>query len=124
VVVAELSPFGSGGVSADVEVSGDPFAALAVHYRRESIGARMPVQALMRRLDEALRAVAAVAISLPPEDTSFGWDYPRVRELLARHGVPHAVLEGDPVLEATAADRERIRALLRAAPARREARCD
>jgi hypothetical protein len=122
VVVAELSPYGSGGVSADVDVSGDPFAALAEHYRRESITARMPVKALMRKLDDALRGVAAVVLSLPPDDASFGWDYPRVRELLSRRGVPHAVLDGDPALDATAADRERIRALLGAVPAR-EARC-
>jgi benzoyl-CoA reductase/2-hydroxyglutaryl-CoA dehydratase subunit BcrC/BadD/HgdB len=123
VVVAELSPFGSGGVSADVEVSGDPFAALANHYGRESISARMPVAALMRRLDEALRAIAGVVVSLPPDDASFGWDYPRVRELLVRHGIPHTVLQGDPALGATAAHRERIRALLRAVPAQQEAHC-
>ena len=114
VVVAELSPFGSGGVGADVEAAGDPFAALAEHYRRESIDARLPVRTLMRKLDDALGTVAAVVISLPPDDASFGWDYPRVRELLARRSIPHAVLAGDPALGATAADRERIQTLLRA----------
>jgi hypothetical protein len=123
VVVAELSPFGSGGVSADVDVPGEPFAVLAEHYRRESIDARLPVQALMRRFDDALGTVAAVVISLPPDDASFGWDYPRVREQLARRSIPHAVLVGDPALGATAADRERIRTLLRTVAARREARC-
>ena len=123
VVVAELSPFGSGGVGADVEAAGDPFAALAEHYRRESIDARLPVRTLMRRLDDALGTVAAVVISLPPDDASFGWDYPRVRELLAQRSIPHAVLAGDPALGATAADRERIQTLLRAVAARREARC-
>lgn len=123
VVVAELSPFGSGGVSADVEASGDPFAALAEHYGRTSIDARLPVKALMRRFDDALSTVAAVVLSLPPDDESFGWDYPRVRELLARHSLPQAVLQGDPALGATAEDRERIRTLLNAVPARREVRC-
>ena len=112
VVVAELSPFGSGGVGADVEAAGDPFAALAEHYRRESIDARLPVRTLMSKLDDALGTVAAVVISLPPDDATFGWDYPRVRELLARRSIPHAVLAGDPALGATAADRERIRTLL------------
>jgi hypothetical protein len=123
IVVAELSPFGSGGVGADVEGSDDPFAALAEHYGRESIDARLPVEALLRRLDDALGAADAVVLSLPPDDESFGWDYPRVRELLARRSLPHAVLHGDPALGATAVDRERIRALLRSVPQRREVRC-
>lgn len=123
VVVAELSPFGSGGVSGDIDVSGDPFAALAEHYRRESIAARMPVETLMHRVDDTLSDVAAVVLSLPPDDATFGWDYPRVRELLARRSLPHAVLAGDPALATTGADRERIRALLNTLAAQREARC-
>ena len=117
------SPFGSGGVSTDIEGSDDPFAALAEHYRRDSIDARLPVQALMRRLDDALGTVAAVVISLPPDDESFGWDYPRVRALLAQRSIPHAVLTGDPALGVTAEDRERIQTLLRTVSERQEARC-
>jgi len=123
VVGGELSPFGSGGVSADVDASGDPFTALAEHYRRESIAARMPVKALMHKLDDALRGVAAVILSLPPDDATFGWDYPRVRELLSRRSIPHAVLAGDPALATTGTDRERIRTLLAAVVSNREARC-
>ncbi len=123
VVVGELSPFGSGGVSADIDVSGDPFAALAEHYRRESIAARMPVKALMHKLDDALHGVAAVILSLPPDDATFGWDSPRVRELLARRSIPHAALAGDPALGTTGTDSERIRALLAAVVSNREARC-
>jgi benzoyl-CoA reductase/2-hydroxyglutaryl-CoA dehydratase subunit BcrC/BadD/HgdB len=123
VVVAELSPFGSGGAGANVDVSGDPFAALAEHYRRESIAARMPVKALMHKFDDALRGVAAVVLSLPPDDATFGWDYPRVRELLGRRSIPHAVLAGDPALGTTGTDSERIRSLLSAVRARRDARC-
>jgi benzoyl-CoA reductase/2-hydroxyglutaryl-CoA dehydratase subunit BcrC/BadD/HgdB len=123
VVVAELSPFGDSGVATDVEVAGDPFAALAEHYRRHSIDARLPVERLMRKLDEALGAVDAVVISLPPDDATFGWDYPRVRERLAHRSIPHAVLAGDPAFGATTADRERIRALLRAVLTPREAPC-
>jgi benzoyl-CoA reductase/2-hydroxyglutaryl-CoA dehydratase subunit BcrC/BadD/HgdB len=123
VVVAELSPFGRCGTSVDVQVSDDPFAALAHHYSSESIDARTPVNALMRKLDDLLGGVAAVVISLPPDDASFGWDYPRMRELLDRRSIPHAVLTGDPALGATTADRERIRSLLASARAAREARC-
>ena len=122
VVVAELSPFGGCGTSADVETTDDPFAALAGHYATESIDARLPVNALMRKLDALLGTAQAVVLSQPEEDASFGWDYPRVRELLARRSIPHTVLSGDPAFGATAADRERVRSLLGSAPARPEIR--
>jgi hypothetical protein len=83
----------------------------------------MPVGALMRKLEEALGAAQAVVFSLPPEDASFGWDYPRAREVLARHPIPHSVLTGDPAFGATSAERERIRSLLDGAPTRRESHC-
>jgi hypothetical protein len=120
VVVAELSPFGGCGTHIDVETTDDPFAALAGHYARESIDARVPVNALMRKLDALLGTAQAVVLSQPEEDASFGWDYPRVRELLARRSIPHTVLSGDPAFGATAADRERVRSLLGSAPARPE----
>ena len=123
VVVAELSPFGGCGTDADVETADDPFAALAVHYSRESIDARLPVESLMRRLDDLLADVDAVVISLPPDDASFGWDYLRVRERLAQRSIPHTVLAGDPAYGATAADRGHIRSLVGIARASREARC-
>ena len=121
--MAELSPFGGCGISTDVDLADDPIAALAAHYARESIDARLPVKALMRKLDDALGAVAAVVISLPPDDASFGWDYPRIRELLARHSIPHTVLTGDASLGASAEDRVRIRSLLDSVHRRREAGC-
>jgi benzoyl-CoA reductase/2-hydroxyglutaryl-CoA dehydratase subunit BcrC/BadD/HgdB len=122
VVVAELSPFGGSGTSADVGIADEPFAVLANHYSRESIGARLPVHALMHKLATLLDGAQAVVLSQPQEDGSFGWDYPRVRELLARRSISHTVLSGDPAFDATAADRERIRSLLRSA-ATREHRC-
>jgi benzoyl-CoA reductase/2-hydroxyglutaryl-CoA dehydratase subunit BcrC/BadD/HgdB len=123
VVVAELSPFGSSGTRADVDASDDPFAALASYYARQSIDARLPVKALMQALDDALRVAEAVVISLPADDASFGWDYRRIRELLARRSIPHTVLTGDPAYDATAADRARIESLLHTAAAHREKRC-
>ncbi len=122
VVVAELSPFGSHGASAAIEIAHDPFIALADHYTRESLDARLPVHALLHNLDDSLGTVDAVLLSQPPDDASFGWDYPRVRELLARRRIPHAVLTGDPTFGATSEDRERIRSLLDTAPTP-EARC-
>jgi hypothetical protein len=122
VVVAELTPFGGCGTSSDVEIADDPFDALADHYARESIDARLPIHALMRTLDKLLGAVDAVVLSEPPDDASFGWDYPRVRELLVRRSVSHTVLGGDPAFGAAAADCARIRSLLDSAPARPEIR--
>lgn len=121
VVVAELSPFGSCGAGADVEQSGDALAALAAHCARSSLDARLPVDALMQRLSALLAGVDAVAISLPPDDASFGFDYPRYHDLLARHAIPHAVVRGDPAGGVKPADRERIRSLVDGARARREA---
>ncbi len=121
VVVAELTPFGSCGTGVDVEPSGDAFAALVEHCARESIGARLPVDALMRRLAGLLVDVDAVVISLPPDDASFGFDYPRYRGLLAQHEIQHTVVRGDPAGGVTAADREHIRALVGCARARPEA---
>jgi benzoyl-CoA reductase/2-hydroxyglutaryl-CoA dehydratase subunit BcrC/BadD/HgdB len=120
LVVAELSPFGACGTSSDVETEDDPYISLATHYGRESIGARLPVDILMHKLDDLLGAAEAVVLSQPPDDASFGWDYPRVRDLLARHSIPHTVLSGDPALGATAADRERICSLVASASARPE----
>jgi hypothetical protein len=120
LVVAELSPFGACGTSSDVETEDDAYISLATHYGRESIGARLPVDILMHKLDDLLGAAEAVVLSQPPDDASFGWDYPRVRDLLARHSIPHTVLSGDPALGATAADRERICSLVASASARPE----
>lgn len=122
VVVAELSPFGSSGTACDVEAGEDPFASLAEHCRRESLDARLPITALLRKLGGLLHGIEAVVLSLPTYDASFGWDYPRIRELLAVRAIPHAVLDGDPACSPTPAERERIRALLGNARARREAR--
>jgi hypothetical protein len=59
-------------------------------------------------------------ISLPRDDASFGWDYPRLRRLLERHSLPHAVLDGDPRRPIAASDLGRVAALV-GASARREA---
>jgi benzoyl-CoA reductase/2-hydroxyglutaryl-CoA dehydratase subunit BcrC/BadD/HgdB len=116
VVVSELSPLGSGVAGPDVDISAEPLLALVEHYRRESIDARMPVGALMCRMEKSLDGIDAVVVSLPPDDASFGWDYPRLRELFARRSIPHAVLRGDPASSMTATDRERLHALLRDVP--------
>ena len=121
IVVAEISPFGSETAGEDVDTARDPIGAIAERYRASSIDARTPIAALERRIERALPDVDAVVISLPRDDASFGWDYPRLRRLLERRSVPHAVLDGDPRRSIAASDLGRIAALL-GASARPEAR--
>ncbi len=122
IVVAEMSPFGSGGIGDDVDARDEPIAALAGHYGEASIDARTPVATLSRRIGDALTAVDAVVVSLPPDDQAFGWDYPGMRELFRRLGVPHAVVTGDPAMTVGAADRAGIEALVAGIAVLREAR--
>ena len=78
VVVAELSPFGGCGASADVAHRGRPVRCARRQLSVASRSARaLPVNALLHKLDGLLGAVDAVVVSLPPDDASFGWDYPR-----------------------------------------------
>jgi benzoyl-CoA reductase/2-hydroxyglutaryl-CoA dehydratase subunit BcrC/BadD/HgdB len=122
VVVAEIGPWGSGGVEQDVRVDDDPVAAVADAYRAGSIGSRTPVDALWNWTRRMLDEVDAVVVSLPPDDTVFGWDYPALRDLLAARGIPHVCLRGDPYTPPEAADHERLRAMVTAASRLPEAR--
>jgi hypothetical protein len=56
--------------------------------------------------------IDAVVVSLPPEDTAFGWDYPALRDLLKARQIPHTCLHGDP------SDHDRLNTLVGAAEAR------
>jgi benzoyl-CoA reductase/2-hydroxyglutaryl-CoA dehydratase subunit BcrC/BadD/HgdB len=120
VVVAELSPYGSAAAGEDVELAAataadglaEAFGALAEKYRRDSITPRTPAALLERRLEALFDGVDAVIVCLPPDDAVFGFDYPALRALLARRGLPHAVLRGDPALGTTTAGSEQIASLL------------
>jgi hypothetical protein len=70
------------------------------------------VQQLVQRVADD---VDAVVVSLPPEDTVFGWDYPALRAWLEARQLPHLCVTGDPCLPLGTADRERIAGLLAAA---------
>jgi hypothetical protein len=118
IVVAEAGPWGSGGAGRDVACDGDPIAALADRCREAILGPRTPVDATRRWNERALDEVDAVVVSLPPDDTVFGWDYPALRARLASRGIPHAVLHGDPHAPLTEADGSRLRSLVTAAPGR------
>jgi hypothetical protein len=76
---------------------------------------------LERRIASALASVDVVVITLPRDDASFGWDYPRLRGLLERRSLPHMVLDGDPARPIAASDLRRIAALV-GTSARAEAR--
>jgi hypothetical protein len=128
VVVDEIGPHGNDvaeGAGAlpraalNAAAAGDVFGLLADRYRESAQGARTPRQALARRLEGALDAVDAVVVSLPPEDAVFGFDYPWLRDALARRGIPHCIVRGEPAYGAGAADRAQIAALVaRAVPGR------
>jgi benzoyl-CoA reductase/2-hydroxyglutaryl-CoA dehydratase subunit BcrC/BadD/HgdB len=120
IVVAEISPFGSGVAGADVDSAAEPLAALADRYRESALDARLPVAALERWIEGLLPGIDIVVVSLPPDDATFGWDYPRLRRLLEQRSVPHVALHGDPTSPLLSSDRERIEAVL--APRRREVR--
>jgi benzoyl-CoA reductase/2-hydroxyglutaryl-CoA dehydratase subunit BcrC/BadD/HgdB len=126
IVVAEVGPWGSGAAADDVVCDDDPMTALADKYRADSIGARTPVDALKGRMAHALdaidAAIDAVVVSLPPEDTAFGWDYPALRDLLQDRRIPHICLHGDPHRPLAAEDHERLDTMMNRAASWREAR--
>lgn len=115
VVVAEVGPWGSGGVEEDVRLDDDPVAALADAYRAGSIGPRTPVDSLWAWTRRMLDQVDAAVVSLPPDDATFGWDYPTLRDLLAARGLPHVCLRGDPYDAPDSADDARLGAMVAAA---------
>jgi len=120
VVVAEISPWGTCAVDDDVRDDGDPVEALADRYRTEALSARLPARDTRAWLDRSLSGVDGVVVSLPPDDTVFGWDYPRWRDDLNARGIPHTCLRGDPYDPMTAGEHDRIDQLVTAATRRRE----
>ena len=91
-------------------------------YRRDAIGPRTPIGALRGSISRMLDSIDAVVVSLPPEDTAFGWDYPALRDLLQARRIPHTCLRGDPYRPLTPADHDRLDTLVGAAESSEEAR--
>jgi len=112
IVVEEVGPWGSGAAGDDVDSVGDPLLALADKYRRDASGPRTPVGAMRDSISRMLIGIDAVVVSLPVEDTAFGWDYPALRDLLQTRRIPHACLRGD------LSDHDRLNTLIGAAEAR------
>jgi benzoyl-CoA reductase/2-hydroxyglutaryl-CoA dehydratase subunit BcrC/BadD/HgdB len=122
VVVSEIGPWGSGAFGADVDCEDDPITALADKYGADSIGPRTPAPQLRFSIAGLLDDVDAVIVSLPPEDTTFGWDYPALRNLLQSRGIPHVCLCGDSCDPLSTANEERLDMLMSAVPVRTEVR--
>ena len=124
IVVAEVGPWGSGAAGENVATDGEPLMALADKYRRDAIGPRTPLAAMRGSISRILDTmkVEAVVVSLPPEDTAFGWDYPGLRDLLQARRIPHICLRGDPYQPLTPADHDGLDTLFGASVTTEEAR--
>jgi benzoyl-CoA reductase/2-hydroxyglutaryl-CoA dehydratase subunit BcrC/BadD/HgdB len=112
VVVSEISPWGNWAAGVDVVCDNDPITALAAKYRADIIGPRTPVAQLRRSIEQVLDDVDLVVVSLPAEDTAFGWDYPALRNLLQKRGIPHACLFSNSCGPVSATDQERLDMLM------------
>lgn len=112
VVVDELSPYGSHACAGDVLEDGELLAALALSYREHVLSARTPASRILQTFESAITAIDAVVFWVPPEDASFAWDLPRLREALDQQGLPHLVLAGDTGTPLPFRDLQRLRALL------------
>ena len=122
VVVSEIGPWGSGAIGADVACDDDPITALADKYSADILTPRTPAPKLRTAIAELLDDVDAVVVSLPREDTTFGWDYPSLRSLLQSKGIPHVCLSGDSHTSLSAANDERLDTLMSVVPVRMEER--
>ena len=70
----------------------------------------------------ALEQVDAVVLSLPPDDTAFGWDYPALRSLFEQERIPHTCVYGNPYQPLSHSDNVGLDELITAAEIRMEAR--
>ncbi len=120
VVVSEIGPWGNGAGGADVACNEDPLEALADKYSADALGPRTPMAEAQSAITASLDNVDAVVVSLPPEDTTFGWDYPRLRDLLQKRGIPHTCVFSDSCRPLSAADEERLDLMLRTVSPRAE----
>jgi hypothetical protein len=122
VVVAEAGPWGSGAPGDDILSGDDPIAALSEKYSRDVISPRTPALAIRNAIECGLEDVDAVVLSLPPEDTVFGWDYPALRALFEAKRIPHACVHGDPNQPLSDSDSATLNALMATAGTVMEAR--
>ena len=122
VVVSEIGPWTNGAAGANVVCDNDPMTALADKYGADAIGPRTPAAKLQGMISDLLDDVDAVVVSLPPEDMTFGWDYPEFRNLSRTKGIPHTCVSSDSCGPMSPADEERLDTLIHALPVRTEVR--
>jgi hypothetical protein len=67
-----------------------------------------------RHLERVAAVVDAVVVVLPPDDATFGWDYPSLRAWLESHRLPHLCLAADPCRPLRPEDRARLTAFVAA----------
>jgi benzoyl-CoA reductase/2-hydroxyglutaryl-CoA dehydratase subunit BcrC/BadD/HgdB len=121
IVVAEVSPWGTGAAGNDI-CGDDPLDALAEKYRIDGISPRTPAGILRDSIACLVDDVDAVVVSLPPDDAVFGWDYPALHGLLETKRIPHICLRGDPCRPMSSEDAAQLDKLTTAAAARSEVR--
>lgn len=100
-VVDEISPFGNDAVRRDVPTDVDPLAALVRHHGSDPGTPRTRRSERRLRIEAALAHVDAVIFCQPPDDATFGWDYPALRASLARRDIPQVLLAADPAAAVT-----------------------
>jgi hypothetical protein len=93
VVVDELGPYGSDAAGDDVLPGEDMLDALVQRSRVCPTTARTPLKRMRQRIERALFDVDAVLVNQTDDDSSFGWDYPWLRSLLARRAIPHMIVK-------------------------------
>ena len=94
VVVAEDDWWGSRAAGGDIRTGGDPLTAIFAKYYLDAPSSQVfPRQAADRWFEREVQFdVDGVVFYLPCYDDVYGWDYPRQREFLDSHRIPHMLL--------------------------------
>jgi len=96
IVVAEDDWWGSRAAGRDIDPSVDPIRAIFEKYYFDAPSPRVFPSAIaddwfFRKAPE----VDGVIFYLPPDDDVIGWDYPRLRDFLDEHAIPHLMLRSE-----------------------------
>ena len=94
VVVAEDDWWGSRAAGAAIRPDRDPLVAIFAKYYLDAPSPQVfPRQAADRWFEREVQIdVDGVVFYLPCHDDVYGWDYPRQREFLDRHRIPHILV--------------------------------